>query len=191
MDGTTLRFRITDLMILAIAAAVGCIFSRYLYQFTYFEWYKSTLDSAPMPGKIAILFRLTAHFCSPFVLLLTLTILGLHAARIGPNVRELMRSPGSTSCVVVALFLAVAIAVRLACLKVGWEHKDGIAGNYYDTHAFVQSALRETFTNSPPGVLSIWAVVAVSGRWTTQPNWIDRVERVTGCYWVLLNLMPR
>jgi hypothetical protein len=191
MDGTTLRFRITDLMILVIAAAVGCILIRYLDQLTTLDWYKSTLDRASMPGKIAILLRFTAHFCSPFVLLLTLTILGLHSARIGPNVRELVGPPGSTSCVVVALFLTLAIAVRLACLKVGWEHKDGIGGNYFDTQAFVQSALRETFTNSPPGVLSIWAVVALTGRWTTQPNWIDRVERVTGCYWVLLNLMPR
>lgn len=37
-------------------------------------------------------------------------------------------------------------------------------------------------------VAATWGVVALAGRWRSEPTWLDRAGRVLGGYWVVATL---
>jgi hypothetical protein len=37
-----------------------------------------------------------------------------------------------------------------------------------------------------PAVITAWVALYASGRWRSEPHWIDRAGRVLGAYWVVL-----
>jgi hypothetical protein len=177
-------------MTLIAATAAGFALARWMYYEHYLSNYQRNLNEEPMPGKLVLGLQYLVQVTSPVVVVVTLAILDLVLAR-RPSVGDLMCQPGPATCLTVSFFLALAFGVRIACCRLTWMHKFGIGSNYNDASDVIRSALWETFRNAPPGVIVCWVTLALAGHWKPQPNWLDRLGRIVGSYWVFLNLMPR
>ncbi len=42
---------------------------------------------------------------------------------------------------------------------------------------------------SGPAVAAVWLVLALSGRWSPEKSWIDRLGRILGATWLLISLL--
>jgi hypothetical protein len=176
------------MLIAATAAGFGLV--RFMYHDHYLSNYLTTLTEQEMPGKLVLVLEDLARLTSPVALVLTMATLGLAIVR-RPGIGELMRQPGLASCLTVSFFLLVAVAVRLTYYRLSWMHKFSIGYNYGGARDLIKSALWETFSNAPPGVVACWATLALTSGWKPDPDRLDRCGRIVGIYWVLLNLMPR
>ena len=64
-----------------------------------------------------------------------------------------------------------------------------------DASATARQILMPPFANAPmeeivgAAVLGAWSAMAASGRWKSQPSWIDRTGRVLGMFWIGLFLI--
>jgi hypothetical protein len=103
-----------------------------------------------------------------------LLAVGLHQRH--PNRRRLSRQPGLVAC---AAATAAALAGGLIALSQNLFRERPIPE--FDAHDWPIMEAR-----IGPAVMAAWAVLLVSGRWRSQPQWIDRTGRVFGAFWILL-----
>jgi hypothetical protein len=37
----------------------------------------------------------------------------------------------------------------------------------------------------PVAILGAWSALAICGRWSPEPSWIDRLGRILGVFWIV------
>lgn len=92
---------------------------------------------------------------------------------------------------VVALAVPATIASVFTILHILEEYRTipkifSHARNAHGMPPFANAQMEEIVGAA---VLGAWSLMAASGRWKTQPSWIDRAGRVLGLVWIGLFLI--
>jgi hypothetical protein len=140
------------------------------------EWYTSPYRPSPAPSLgdwASVVLSNWAYYLSPIPAAWTLAVLALRLRHPRPIRRRLMREPGMTAgC-------AAAGAIALGAVHYLLDR--------------VSLSLRHSGRGDSFELMSLWAGIAVgaawlclglSGRWTSEPSWLDRSGRLLGLYWV-------
>jgi hypothetical protein len=175
------KMAVSDGAILVAATAIG------------FAWYRSVdreVVTVQLSGMLPRTFRVgevvstllaDLNFCWPMAFVWSIAGFLLRLRRPRPSLPRLMCQPGSIafcSVVVVAAFLVLPFWV--VSLLQGptpafspWDHLT------FDW---------ENANTIGLAVTTAWFTSALGGRWRPERNWLDRMGRVLGVYWVILAL---
>jgi hypothetical protein len=154
----------------------------------------------PIPRKYLAVYRhLVAVLPFPLAWSLAVFVLGLCHPR--PSSRRLARRPGFVACGAVSVVIIIrivgfltllgrmvlkgsttlgleiweALTVPFHVLAKGWiTVLANYAGPYFSTTAFGASAATAV----------AWLLLIASGRWRSEPHWLDRLGRVLGWFWI-------
>jgi hypothetical protein len=107
-------------------------------------------------------------------------LLRLRAPR--PSIRRVLRQPGTVAClasIIGALWATTALLETLGVLVVtrGRQIGDGWLFHF---------VVEEIFPDMGLAVAAAWFGQAIAGRWRPVPDWVDRLGRVLGCYWIIV-----
>jgi hypothetical protein len=145
-------------------------------------------------GLILLVICNYLHYIVPLVAMMTLAVFLVRFRRPWPPVRRIFREPGSIAC-----FGAITV-VLIEMVRVVVSHVtfvlDSVDASLTDFVREIASTdfsdlLWSSYWDLPPrigetvGVL--WLVLFVSGRWHSRPEWIDRLGRILGLFWVLIS----
>jgi hypothetical protein len=120
-----------------------------------------------------------------------LFVLSLRRPR--PRLRRLARQPGFVACGAVTLVAAIRLLgffTLLArtignprtflTLSLGVLNAFSVTGSYNSAY-FAASAFGLSVA-----VAAAWLLLSVSGRWRSEPAWLDRAGRCLGAYWIAI-----
>jgi hypothetical protein len=165
------RFTVGDAMILVAAAAVGTLAIRgTLPDLSSLE---SQLNTAPSPGMrrfLTLQFGLSAVI--PYLATLTPAVVIMRLRQPRPSLRRVGRQPGSIACTVATVAMAIEALWIASLLARG-------SGCINASTVFVGYAQQVSFA-----VVGGWVTLALSGRWRSEPGWIDRIGRILGVIWI-------
>lgn len=168
------RFTIADGMVLVAAVAVGSLLWRaYLPGHARMMQFRSRLGTDGAFGRA--MSWLSAPGSCLVVPLMAATLL-LRLRRPRPRWRRIVRQPGFAACAAAMASLAPGLAWWLSI-----RHRPG----FQRPGSFDQTWLSLLHWTGP-AVVSGWAALASGRRWRAEPDWVDRLGRVLGLYWVLL-----
>jgi hypothetical protein len=126
-------------------------------------------------GEIAALCCLTL----PLIVVLTLSIVPIRLFKPRPRFRRLVRQPGAMGAVA-ASFAIVIAALQVTCTVL--SAADGIMGD----DRYVITLLGGVASYPGLAVYFVWMTIIAGGRWRAEPDWIDRVGRALGTYWIMM-----
>lgn len=159
------RFTLSDAMIVVGALALAFAAARLCVQL-------GLIDTTPF-----IRIMLPAVFVA---LALTIVLVPLRLRR--PRPRRMDRGPGTVACCAVAL----GVVFFVAELANDSSQRLISARSRYLNHVAVNFVFRLLQLDVYGLVVSAsWLVLAISGRWRAEPDWIDRAGRVLGVAWIL------
>jgi hypothetical protein len=133
------------------------------------------------------------HWIVPFPAMWSLALFAIAIFDRSGGRRRRPRHAGSVACwaAVVAILITTLVASGFYMLHfledVGTIPR--VFSHARNTHAM------PPFANTPmeeivgAAVLGAWSAMAASGRWKSQPSWIDRTGRVLGIIWIGLFLV--
>jgi hypothetical protein len=112
----------------------------------------------------------------------TLALVGLRLLPPRPRLRRLARQPGTiASCVASSVLLIVEISLALILLAT-------LRTNSPQQHIwfYVMSGDGFRVMTAKVGfaVAAAWLTLALSGRWRAEPDWVDRMGRFMGAFWI-------
>ena len=126
---------------------------------------------------------------TPIPVAWTLAALGLHLRRPRPRLRRLILRPGMAACT--AASAAVVLELLLPCAAALWfrSQREGWLSTVFHLPETLGRVL--VFRLKAPGiaVLTAWAAVLRIAGWRPEPNWIDRVGRLLGAWWIAMILL--
>jgi hypothetical protein len=177
-------FGVADAMLLVVAVALGLLVNR-------IDWPRIAhfghLDSY---DKIQVILEVVL----PHVAAGTAAVLGMRLRQPRPSIRRLAREPGATACMVGSATLVIvggwiATTMAMGCIMEfsafmafgsyrGGRGRGGTL-HYPSGMAFVSYGDRIGFA-----VAGAWLALVLSGRWRSEPTWIDRVGRTLGWLWL-------
>jgi hypothetical protein len=113
-----------------------------------------------------------------YIALSMVSLLAMRLRRPRPNLRSLSRQPGAVACAAAAAAMAaggVIVLMLMLCL----DERNSIVDHPEAQHPWqiVQSRIAVA-------VPAAWFILAWSGRWRSEPSWIDRLGRTLGAYWI-------
>lgn len=181
------KFTILDGMILVAAIACGFALRRAVLDSFHGFWVMQ--DESWLIGIWVMLdeswlirnVRGLSCAATPFLTMLTPTVLLLRLCRPRPRRIELFRQPGMVACCASILPLVVCLArFALACLK------RSTSGD--DPFELVNAAIDFQSEGYSVGlwVLGAWLALALSGRRRAERSWIDRLGRTIGVGWLMV-----
>jgi hypothetical protein len=182
-------------MILVAATAAGFALAR-AYSLAVLNNYLS-----PYPLIPRALLTVWVHILAalPVPAMWSIAVFGLNLRRPRRPLRQLARQPGFVACAAVTLvsvvrlggfltLMARTIGNRSYKLSLGFADAFSVSVSYparvnsatvYNSTYFVSTAF-----GISTSVAAVWLLLAVSRRWRSQPDWLDRFGRVLGFYWV-------
>ena len=185
-------FNLMDAMVLVAATAAGLGIARGI-QDALWRFTDASVNAGPIGPALLLAARWTV-LAYPCLVALTVALLLLlfRSQRFRPDLADLLNRPGATACGAAAMAialgmvnLAVLILVVMARSGTPWNSKEMI-------EAFVDAVrLNIGVELGMPGlaVTVAWSMLALSGRWRSEPNWLDRVGRSLGLVWVVLTVL--
>jgi hypothetical protein len=118
---------------------------------------------------------------SCFIVAITLTLIPLRWLRPRPHASRVIQQPGAVAC------LAVACGMVAGLVKAVVEHA-------IHTDSYAPGVRAVSYANSwywmtaiwaiPLAVIGAWTALAISGRWSPERSWIDRLGRILGVFWL-------
>jgi hypothetical protein len=105
-------------------------------------------------------------------------LLAMRLRRPRPNLRSLSRQPGAVACAAAAAGMAAGGIIVLAHLLRLDER------NYLQDHPEAEHPWQIVQSRIAMAVPAAWLMLAWSGRWRSEPGWIDRTGRILGAYWI-------
>jgi hypothetical protein len=181
------RFGITDALALILATALAMAATRH--------WWEDYLDYF-RPGGDAYrdnfinfmhMLRYFLYSVSYFPATWSVACFMLALRKPRPTFRHALRQPGLSACfaaMVVLILqlpnLAVAIVANLIWFPDSTVDRVTEVLRFLDQH----SDLPMFPSMIGCGIAATWAVQATCGRWRPQPNWIDRMGRSLGFFWM-------
>ena len=186
------KFRLLDAMILVAATAAGCAMMQGISRVTdgeiswstiseSWEDYRETPNLAELmdliePGIVALTLTM------PLLIVWTLALIPSGFISPRPRFRRLMRQPGMIVPFAVLLMLGLlglpmVIAISMNGAAILLE-----AGLYEGLPVYLL----------PIGgmlVAASWMTLILGRRWRAEPNWIDRLGRALGTYWIMAGVV--
>ncbi len=161
------RFTLADLMVLVVATAVGlAMFRPYLAAMG--PTFRNTVSSL---RTIETTYGAWSFVAAWWMI----ALLFLQYRRPHPSRGRLARRPGHAACCVAVVALVVGTIheiVDLAC-----RDPAGMPFSFHQLWITVSVRVG-------PAVAGAWLLLALSGRWRSDPGWIDRLGRLLGCCWI-------
>ena len=113
-----------------------------------------------------------------YIALSMVCLLAMRLRRPRPNLRSLSRQPGAVACAAAAAAMAAGgIIVLTLLLRVD-------ESNFLQDHPEAEHPWQIVVLRISVAVPAAWFILAWSGRWRSEPSWIDRTGRVLGAYWI-------
>lgn len=166
------KFTLLDLMTLVAATAAGFGAMRRLSPNNdIFSAPYSPIPSPTWVNWVSISATNWAFYLSPLVAAWTVGILILRLRNPRPILHRLARQPGLVACCTAT----VAVGLGAIMTMIGVSCRYGVY--YYFPLATYPVGI---------AVLAAWTLLAVSGRWRPERNWIDRAGRIMGFAWLAL-----
>jgi hypothetical protein len=113
-----------------------------------------------------------------YIALSMVCLLAMRLRRPRPNLRSLSRQPGAVACAAAAAAMAaggIIVLTLMLCLD---------EQNYVQDHPEAEYPWLIVHSRISMAVPAAWFILAWSGRWRSEPSWIDRTGRVLGAYWI-------
>lgn len=169
-------FGVGDAMILIAAMAVGTLAVR--WSLPELADLRSDVARASPPGMRPFLYiQYAGSAFNPYLATVTAAWLFIRLRRPHPGWRRLGRQPGFIACAVATAAMAIEAAWIGALLAIGSRF-------IHVSTIFVGYAQEVSFA-----VAGGWIALAISGRWRTEPGWIDRMGRIIGIVWILVTVV--
>ncbi len=167
----TRRFTIADVMILVPAAAVGALILR-----SYIPGFASQLSSLnrfrPDPWR---LWRVYFWLHGPGSCVVVPWMVALVVIRLRPpRLRRIRFQPGFVACIAVLVSLLPGLAWYASI-----RHRPG-----FQRPGFFEQAWAITTYYTDTAVPGSWLALAMARRWCPEPDWVDRMGRALGAFWV-------
>lgn len=158
------RVTIADGMVLIAATTVGLAMAR--------SYARSLYQEIPTPSglRTLLVFQGTAP-CLVFTGMFALIPLRLRRPR--PKLGTLVRQPGFAACCAGAAAFAAGVLTTIST-------RDLFSGG--DTASFFWASCAGWGDSIVPGA---WLFLTLSGRWRAKADWIDRLGRILGAFWIL------
>jgi hypothetical protein len=123
---------------------------------------------------------------TPIVSMWTFALVILRLQKPRPRLRWIFRQPGMAACSTAVIAMSVYFPLRIRGLIMvaggpGSEFQG--AGVWYGT------VFREHLYLIGFSVLAVWLNLAMSGRWSAEKSWIDRLGRLFAAYWIGIALL--
>jgi hypothetical protein len=158
------RLTIADGMVLIAASTVGLAMAR--------SYGRSLHQQIPTPSSLRtyLLFQGVTP-CLAFTAMIALLPLRLRRPR--PRLVSLIRQPGFAACCAGAAAIGLGVFTTLTSM---YQMSNGRT----DLHFWASCA--SWGDSVVPGA---WLFLALSGRWRAKADWIDRLGRALGAFWIL------
>jgi hypothetical protein len=117
----------------------------------------------------------------PFFAILTLFIVPIRLFNPRPRFHHLVRQPGTMAAI------AASFGIVIAILQVTFTLLFAIDG-MLDSYLFLLAVLGGVASYPGMAVFFVWMTLLLGGRWRAEPDWVDRVGRVCGTYWMIMGL---
>jgi hypothetical protein len=178
-------FRLSDGMVFVAATAVA------------FAIYRNGLSPGinfttfVITGEFLIFFWM--HQIVPFPAMWSLALFAIVAFDRSTPRRRKLRHAGSVACCAAVVALALTTLVASAFYTLHFLEEIQVIPRIF-SHGRNAHAM-PPFANAPmeeivgAAVLGAWSVMAATGRWKSQPSWIDRMGRALGIVWIALFLV--
>jgi hypothetical protein len=104
-----------------------------------------------------------------------------------PPWRWVARQPGTTACLGVLIYQAIAVFI-MAVWSIGQLRRNsGLKVEFFDQTAITMLELMGIMA-APVGVcvLVVWLLLAVQRGWRSERSWIDRLGRFVGVIWIVI-----
>ncbi len=184
-------------MVLIAATAIGFALAR--------TYSLAVLDNAlkPYPLIPRVLLTIWVHILAalPVTALWSIAVFALNLRRPRHPLRQLVRQPGFVATGAVTLvslvrlggfltLMARTIGNRFYTLSLGVSNAFSVTVSYpgpvnsatvYNSAYFASSAF-----GISTAVAAVWLLLIASRRWRSQPDWLDRLGRALGAYWVAI-----
>ncbi len=120
------------------------------------------------------------HFV-PFLIAFSIALLLCRLLPPRPPLRRIAREPGFVATAAIACGALVFLpAIVRAILRQYVLAEPGI-----DVLRYLPTVARTMNLTSASSVLAAWVVLAVSGRWRSRCDWVDRLGRIFAVVWLL------
>ena len=178
------KFTVLDAMILvaATAAALALMRSQWPTDLGIQDAYTDSTHALRLSNLLMVI-RRHVYFASYMIAMWTLSCLILRLRQPRPALRLLTREPGMVACVAAMIVLAIRVINLGSVISVL-----AIDGVYSGAGLTVLDLCPDALISIPSeigcAVTAAWIIQAISGRWRREPNWIDRVGRSMGAFWI-------
>jgi hypothetical protein len=178
-----------DAMVLIAATAAGLGIARGIRD-ALWEATNQSVKVGPVGPALLLAARWTV-LAYPFLVAWTIALLLLLflPRRFWPSPGDLLNRPGTAACGAAAMAitigtvnLAMLILVAFARLGTPLTSKELVGTFVYG----IIHNMGVELGMPGLGVTVVWSMLALSGRWRSEPNWLDRTGRSLGFAWVVL-----
>jgi hypothetical protein len=179
------KLTVLDAMILvaATAAALAVMRSQWPTHLGIQDAYTDSTHALRLSNLLMII-RNHLYFASYMIAMWTLSCLILRLRQPRPALRLLTRETGMVACVAAVIVLAIRMMINFGSM-ISVLAIDGV---YSVAGLTVLDLFPNELISIPSeigcAVTAAWIIQAISGRWRCEPNWIDRVGRSTGAFWI-------
>jgi hypothetical protein len=178
------KLTVLDAMILvgATASALALMRSQWPTDLGIQDAYTDSTHALRLSNLLMII-RHHVYFASYMIAMWTLSCLILRLRQPRPALRLLTREPGMVACIAAVIVMAIRMINLGSLISVlaidGVNSVPGLSA---------LDLFPDDFINIPSeigcAVTAAWIIQAISGRWRCEPNWIDRVGRSIGAFWI-------
>jgi hypothetical protein len=126
--------------------------------------------------------RILLYFLSYFPAAWSLACLVLGLRQPRPALRFVFRQPGMAACLTTAVVLGLRmanVAVSLIAFRAYYPNED-LSVLFLEA----REGLAQIPSEIGGAIIAVWVVQAMNGRWRPEPNWVDRLGRALGFYWM-------
>jgi hypothetical protein len=191
------RCTLLDAMVLVAATAIGLSLARTYSQ----EALNNNLESYPLFPKVLLSIWAAIVAVLPVPAMWSIALFGLGLRQPRPVLRRLVRQPGIVAAGAVTLVAAIRLVGfitliartpnnRFYTLGVSFFEAFAVRISYpgptsaatlYNSAYFASSAFGVSMA-----VAAGWLLLFVSGRWRSEPVWIERFGRALGVFWIAI-----
>ncbi len=171
--GPRRRFTILDGVVFIVILALAFALTRSFLKQSAWQ-----LRPSFMPNLSQRVAAWIIHVSTRFMSMAMLGLLIMRLRRPRPPLRRLSRQPGAVACTAAVVAMAASGSVILSLSLFRTVHISSL-----DQHTWL------LFLGPiSPAVTYAWILLWLSGRWQSEPSWIDRLGRLFGAYWIALGL---
>lgn len=176
------RFTLSDAILLITALAIGLAWMRYYRRTVAGDTsFPNVIDtpSAAFPGFYRVRvarwwIECSYHAVAP----VTLAVLVARLRKPRPQLQRLTRQPGTVGCAAAVLAAVVHHLLKIFDAVLNW-----FGGDFW--HDFGTLAYSQGDAAYPGlAIAAVWLLLAISGRWRRERDWIDRTGIALSLFWL-------